>query len=133
MFYSGQRKRCACPKSDARDQGSGYQRADEEVFNGMLASASARPQRSEESQGDGCPRPAFEGPEMGRGAVLRMRRILRKMTTFDDFLTTNDDFRRWSLPGRNGFSEAVLFYFKGLSIVAATKRRVIDYAMNSTA
>ncbi len=41
--------------------GSGYQHADEEVFFGMLASASARPQRSEESQGDGCPRPAFEG------------------------------------------------------------------------
>jgi hypothetical protein len=64
---------------------------------------------------------------------LRMRRIPGKMTTFDDFLTTNDDFRRWSLPGRNGFSEAVLFYFKGLSIVAATKRRVIDCSVNSTA
>ena len=36
-------------------------RADEGVFSGLLASASARPQRSEESQADGCPRPASEG------------------------------------------------------------------------
>jgi hypothetical protein len=52
---------------------SGYQRGDEEIFNGTLASASARPQRSEESQGDGCPRPAFEVSAKGS-----------KMTIFDD-------------------------------------------------
>jgi hypothetical protein len=50
-----------------------------------------------------------------------MRRIVGKMTIFDDFLTTNDDFRRWSLPGRNGFPVWVSFDIKGLSLVAATK------------
>jgi hypothetical protein len=40
--------------------GSRDQRGDEGVFDGALTSASAHPQRSEESQGDGCPRPAFE-------------------------------------------------------------------------
>jgi len=39
----------------------GLQQADERVFIGLLASASARPQRSEDSQADGRPRPAFEG------------------------------------------------------------------------
>jgi len=31
------------------------------AFSGLPASASARPQRSEESQADGCPRPAIDG------------------------------------------------------------------------
>jgi hypothetical protein len=31
------------------------------TFIGSLASANARPQRSEESQAGGCPRPALEG------------------------------------------------------------------------
>jgi hypothetical protein len=39
------------------------------IFIGSLASASARPQRSEDSQADGGPRPAIEGiqasPVMG--------------------------------------------------------------------
>jgi hypothetical protein len=61
---------------------------------------------------------ATDGGDRG---VLRMRRILGDMTIFDDFLTTNDDFRRWSLLGRNGFRDEVLFYFKGLSIATATK------------
>ena len=47
--------RGACRMSGSRDQ-----RGDEGVFDGALTSASAHPQRSEESQGDGCPRPAFE-------------------------------------------------------------------------
>jgi hypothetical protein len=38
-----------------------YQRADEVIFIGALASASAPPQRSEDSQADGRPRPATEG------------------------------------------------------------------------
>jgi hypothetical protein len=36
-------------------------------------------------------------------------------------MTTNDDFGRWSLPGRNGFWDTVLFDIKGLPVVAATK------------
>jgi hypothetical protein len=70
--------------------------------------------------------------DAGGDLILRMRRSFKKMTTFDDFLTTNDDLRWWSLPGRNGFSKGVSCYFKELSVVAATKRRVIDSAMNST-
>jgi len=50
-----------------------------------------------------------------------MRRILGKLTTFDDFLTTFDDVWRGSLPGRNGFWGAVLFDINGLRIVAATQ------------
>jgi hypothetical protein len=49
-----------------------------------------------------------------------MKGILMKMTIFDDFLTTNDDFRRWSLPGRNGFQSGVFFDIKELAFVAAT-------------
>jgi hypothetical protein len=50
-----------------------------------------------------------------------MRRSFNKMTIFDDFLTTNDDLRRWSLPGRNGFWGAVLFEINTLPDVAATE------------
>jgi CelD/BcsL family acetyltransferase involved in cellulose biosynthesis len=56
----------------------------------------------------------------GGRLVLRMKGILMKMTIFDDFLTTNDDFRRWSLPGRNGFQSGVFFDIKELAFVAAT-------------
>jgi hypothetical protein len=63
----------------------------------------------------------------GGGIASRMG----KMTINDDFLTTNDDFRRWSLPGRNGFSKAVLFDINGLSIVAATKCRIVNCPMKS--
>jgi len=33
------------------------------AFIGLLASATARPQRSEDSQADGCLRPALEGQQ----------------------------------------------------------------------
>jgi len=59
--------------------------------------------------------------ECGGRLNLRMRRSFNKMTIFDDFLTTNDDLRRWSLPGRNGFWGAVLFEINTLPDVAATE------------
>jgi hypothetical protein len=89
----------------------GYRRADEEVFFGTLASASARPQRSEESQGDGCPRPAFEGWANGGGRwFLRMRHVFTKNVYF-----CSGNFTSWikavtrfhvyfCLPGRKGQS-----------------------------
>jgi hypothetical protein len=51
---------------------------------GVPASASARPQRSEESQADGRPRPTSEGPRM-KLDVLRMRRIPGEMTILTTF------------------------------------------------
>jgi hypothetical protein len=40
------------------------------TFIGSLASATARPQRSEDSQAGGCPRPAPEGKEKGARPVM---------------------------------------------------------------
>jgi len=36
------------------------------------------------------------------------------MNMFFAVLTTFDDFRRWSLPGRNGFWDVISFDIKGL-------------------
>jgi hypothetical protein len=40
------------------------------TFIGLPASATARPQRSEDSQADGCPRPALEGKEKEAKPVM---------------------------------------------------------------
>jgi hypothetical protein len=51
------------------------QQAYEDRFIGMLARASARPQRSEESQAHGCVRPATEGVQTHLGCAGNKRLV----------------------------------------------------------